>query len=69
MSQRFIRLNQFLAERSISRATGYRLLSDGRLSAVKQGRFTYVTREEAERYDASLPKFVPVDGHGNPTHS
>lgn len=65
MSIRLLRFSRFLADRSISRATGYRMLADGRLQAVKQGRFTYVTAEEAERYDASLPKYQP----GTPANS
>ena len=60
MSLRLIRFNQFLADRQTSRATGYRLLATGKLSAVKQGRYTYVTAEEAERYDSSLPKYQPA---------
>lgn len=59
MTQRLFQFRKFRAERDISPATGYRMLADGRLKAVKQGRFTYVTAEEAARYDAALPEYQP----------
>lgn len=49
-------VRQFLDETSIGRTTFYRLVKSGQLRILKVGRASRISRADAERWAASLPK-------------
>jgi predicted DNA-binding transcriptional regulator AlpA len=56
MSDQLIPLNMAFAELSISRPTGYRLISKGLLEpVVKIGSRSYIKRSDLDRFKAALP--------------
>lgn len=58
----FLSLAAFCKRYDVSRNTVYREIGAGRLTAVKVGAATRITKASAERWARSLPKFVPGEG-------
>jgi len=52
-------VNEFCKTYRIGRNTFYNELKTGRLSAKKAGKKTLVLKSEAQRWERSLPDFVP----------
>jgi excisionase family DNA binding protein len=48
---------QFCQQYQISRSTAYRILSTGELRAVKVGRLTRISDQDAERWASSLAAY------------
>jgi hypothetical protein len=57
MEQEIYRVKDFCQRYAISRTSFYRELNAKRLSAIKRGRCTFITRDEAERWFRSLGYF------------
>lgn len=56
-TSRLIPVNEaFSTQLRISRSLGYKLIREGKLSAVKIGARSYFTAEELARFVASLPR-------------
>jgi excisionase family DNA binding protein len=52
-----ITINEFCQRYKVSRSLAYRLLSDGRLRAVKVGRLTRIRQEDADAWARGLGAF------------
>ena len=52
-----ITIDEFCTQYRVSRSLAYRLLSDGRLRAVKVGRLTRIRQEDAEAWARGLGAF------------
>ncbi len=48
-------ISEFMKQYAVSRATVYRLRSQGKIAFLKIGRATRIKTEDAERWFASLP--------------
>ncbi len=56
MEKHALSINEFCSRYSVGRTKTYAEISSGRLRAVKFGRRTLVTKEDAEAWLAALPK-------------
>jgi len=59
-------VGEFAERHGISRSQTYNEINSGRLVARKVGSRTIITREDAERWRKSLPRF-PIDGRAGPS--
>ncbi len=56
MQKRALSIREFCSRYSVGRTKAYAEISSGRLQAVKLGRRTLVTEEDAEAWLAALPR-------------
>ena len=61
MEKAVFSVNEFCQRYGESRSDFYRRVASGKISIIKRGRRTFITRAEAERWLASLS----VNHHGN----
>lgn len=62
---RFISIRDFGAQYGPKRTKTYDMIATGKIQAVKIGPRTMITRESAERWAASLPRFTPTPRRGD----
>ena len=59
-NKQLITLKEFQDWASVSHSTVYRLINSGKLKAVKGGKRTFITKEAANDYLASLEPVMPA---------